>query len=163
MDTEKRVNIYNFSGKHPEDSVKTRPHTTPRERLFAQFVAQGMDYVEAYMSAFKTNTPAYAKESAGLLLRQERIKTAMKAELKPVLKQLGINDTFVLSGIKEVAETGERDSDRLRALFELADILEMKETKKEITAIGGAVFKGFLPEDAEVIEDRKDLLGDGDA
>ena len=163
MDTEKRVNIYNFSGKHPEDHVKERKYLTPREGLFAQFVAQGMEYTDAYLSAFKTNSPVHAKASAGLLLKQERIKTAMKAELKPVLKNLGIDDNFVLSGIKEVAANGDKDSDKLKALFELADILEMKETRKEITAIGGAVFKGFLPEDAEVVQERKNMLGEGDA
>ena len=88
----------------------------------------------------------------------------MKQELKPVLAKLGIDDTMVLQGIRDVAVDGDKDSDRLKALFELADILEIKETKKEITAIGGAVFRGFLPEDTEVIEERKQILeGDTDA
>ena len=96
-------------------------------------------------------------------IKQERIKTAMKESIKPVLQKLGIDDTLVLAGIRDVAVNGEKDSDKLKALFELADILEIKETKKEITAIGGAVFKGFLPQDTETIEERKDLLGDGNA
>ena len=82
----------------------------------------------------------------------------MKAELKPVLAQLGIDNNLVLEGIKQIAVSGDKDSDRLKALFELADILEIKETRKEITAISGAVFKGFLPEDTEVLDDRKQLL-----
>jgi len=65
---------------------------------------------------------------------------------------------MVLQGIRDVALSGEKDSDKLKALFELADILEIKETKKELTAIGGAVFKGFLPEDSTVLDDRKQLL-----
>ena len=163
MDTERRANIYSFSGKHPEDSVKTRARLTVRERLFALFVSQGMEHIEAYSKAFHSKSKDYAKGSAALLLKQERIRTAMKTELKPVLEKLNIDSSFVLSGIKDIASSGEKDSDKLKALFELADILGLKETQKEITAIGGAVFKGFLPEDAEVIEDRKELLGEGDA
>ena len=163
MDTDRRENIYNLSGKSPYSSVKEREQLTPKEELFAQFVAQGMKATDAYLQAFDAKSKDYAHTSAGLLLKQERIKTAMKESIKPVLKQLGIDDTMVLSGIKDVAINGEKDSDKLKALFELADILEIKETKKEITAIGGAVFKGFLPEDAEVIQERKDLLGDGNA
>ena len=40
----------------------------------------------------------------------------------------------------------------------MADILEMKESKKEITAIGAAMFKGFLPENTEIIEERKKMI-----
>lgn len=87
----------------------------------------------------------------------------MKAEIKPVLEKLGIDDSMVLQGIRDIALTGDKDADRLKALFELADILEIKETKKEVTAIGGAVFKGFLPEDAKTVEDRSHLLGEKDA
>ena len=65
---------------------------------------------------------------------------------------------FVLTGIKQVAQAGEKDADRLRALFELADILEMKESTKEITAIGAAMFKGFLPENTEMLEERKKMI-----
>ena len=163
MDTDRRDNIYNLSGKSPQNSVKDREDITPKEELFAQFVAQGVKATEAYLTAFDAKSKSYAKASAGLLLKQERVKTAMKESLKPVLQKLGINADMVLSGIKEVAMNGEKDSDKLKALFELGDILEIKETKKEITAIGGAVFKCFLPEDAEKIEHRKAMLGDGNA
>lgn len=159
MDTDKRGNIYNLSGKSPYESVKDRTTLTPKEQLFAQFVSQGMHATDAYLNAFDAKSKSYAHASAGLLLKQERVKTAMKESLKPVLQKLGIDDTMVLSGIKDVAINGEKDSDKLKALFELADILEIKETKKEIAAIGGAVFKGFLPQDTEVIEERIDLLG----
>ena len=158
MDCDKRENIYNISGKSPYTQTIERKEVTHKERLFAQFISQGMERAEAYLRAFDTKDRHYAQAQAGLLLKQERVRTVMKEELKPVLANLGINDNFVLQGIKQIAESGDKDSDRLKALFELADILEIKETKKEITAIGGAVFKGFLPEDTGVIEERKQLL-----
>ena len=163
MDTDRRDNIYNLSGKTPQDSIKDRSTLTPKEQLFAQFVAQGMETTDAYLTAFTAKSRSYAHASAGLLLKQERVRTAMKESLKPVLQALGIDDTMVLSGIKEVATKGEKDSDKLKALFELADILEMKDTRKEITAIGGAVFKGFLPEDTSIVEERSEMLGENNA
>ena len=164
MDCDKRENIYNISGKSPYTQTIEREKITQREQLFAQFVAQGMERAEAYLRAFNTKNRQHAHVQAGLLLKQERVRTVMKEELKPVLAKLGINDTMVLQGIKDVAVSGDKDSDKLKALFELADILELKETKREITAIGGAVFKGFLPEDTAVIQERKQLLeGDSDA
>tara|TARA_Y100000310_G_scaffold236578_1_gene239780 strand:- start:2123 stop:2869 length:747 start_codon:yes stop_codon:yes gene_type:complete len=158
MDCEKRDNIYNISGKSLYSQTVNREAITQKERLFAEFVSQGMERTEAYLRAFTTKSRHHAQAQAGLLLKQERVRSVMKAELKPVLAKLGINDTMVLQGIKDVAVSGEKDSDKLKALFELAAILEIKETRKEITAIGGAVFKGFLPEDAEVLDDRKQLL-----
>jgi len=158
MDCEKRENIYNISGKSLYSQTVNREHITQKEQLFAEFVSQGMERTEAYLRAFTTKDKHYAQAQAGLLLKQERVRSVMKAELKPVLAKLGIDDTMVLEGIKDVAVSGEKDSDKLKALFELADILEIKETRKEITAIGGAVFKGFLPEDAERLDDRKQLL-----
>ena len=166
MDCDKRENIYNISGKSPYTQTIERKEVTHKERIFASFIAEGMERTEAYLRAFTTKSRqhAHAQAQAGLLLKQERVRTVMKEELRPVLAKLGINDTMVLSGIKDVAVSGEKDSDKLKALFELADILEIKETKREITAIGGAVFKGFLPADTEVIGERKQLLdGEQDA
>ena len=162
MDCDKRENIYNISGKSPYTQTIERKEVTHRERVFAQFITQGMERTEAYLRAFETQSKHHAHVQAGLLLKQERVRTVMKEELKPVLAKLGINDTLVLQGIKDVAVSGEKDSDKLKALFELADILELKETKREITAIGGAVFKGFLPEDTGRLEERKQLLENKD-
>ena len=158
MDCEKRENIYNISGKSPYTQTVERKEVTHRERLFAEFISQGMERAEAYLRAFNTKDNHYAHVQAGLLLKQERVRTVMKAELKPILAKLGIDNSLVLEGIKQIAVSGDKDSDKLKALFELADILELKETHKEITAIGGAVFKGFLPEDTVRLDDRKQLL-----
>ena len=158
MDCDKRENIYNISGKSPYTQTVERTEVTHKERVFASFISEGMERTEAYLRAFDTKSRHHAHAQAGLLLKQERVRTVMKEELRPVLAKLGINDNMVLQGIRDVALSGEKDSDKLKALFELADILEIKETKKEITAIGGAVFKGFLPEDSTVLDDRKQLL-----
>jgi len=158
IDTDRRENIYTVSGKRsPLNTLKERENITPREAMFAQFVAMGMDKVEAYLRSYETDDKTYAKMQANILVRTERIKTALKEELKPLLKKLKIDEEFVLSGIKDIAALGDKDSDKLKALLELSDVLEMKEKKKEITAIGGAVFKGFLPEQTEVVTEKPKL------
>ena len=163
MDCDRRDNIYNISGKHPTAQIIERNILTQKEQMFAQFMSVGMKGAEAYLRAFDTESKHYAHAQAGLLLKQERIRTAVKEELKPVLKALNINNAVVLEGIRDIALGGEKDTDKLKALFELADILEIKETKKEITAIGGAVFKGFLPDHTEVLGERKELIEENDA
>lgn len=158
MDTDRRENIYTVSGKRSSvDTLKDRENVTPREALFAQFIAMGMDKVDAYLRSYDTDDKSYAKMQANILVRTERIKAALKEELKPILKKLKINEEFVLSGIKEIAALGDKDSDKLKALLELSDVLDMKEKKREITTIGAAVFKGFLPEEAEIVNDRLNL------
>ncbi len=49
MDTDRRDNIYNLSGKTPQASVKDRKDATPKEQLFAQFVSQGMKATDALL------------------------------------------------------------------------------------------------------------------
>ena len=158
MDTDRRENIYTVSGKRsPVDTLKDRENITPREAMFTQFIAMGMDKVDAYLRSYSTDDKTYAKMQANILVRTERIKTALKEELKPLLKKLQIDEEFVLSGIKDIAALGVKDSDKLKALLELSEVLEMKEKKREITAIGGAVFKGFLPEQTEIVTENPKL------
>lgn len=155
MDVEKKANIYTVSGKRsPVDTLKDRKNMTPREVMFTQYIAMGMDKVEAYLRSYDTEDKTYAKMQANILVRTERIKTALKEELKPLLKKLQIDEELVLTGIREIATLGDKDSDKLKALLELSDVLEMKETKKEITAIGATVFKGFLPEHTEIVTEK---------
>jgi hypothetical protein len=146
MDTEKRTNIYSLSGKTNEQSLKTRKQLTINETLFAQHLTRGVSPEDAYLKVYRTNNKKYAKLQAGILVKSERIKKAMKEELKPVLKELGISPELVLAGIRDIATNEEaKHSDKLKALFELGEILELKETNK-VTEVTGALFQGFQPE-----------------
>lgn len=75
MDCDKRENIYNISGKSPYRQTIEREDATLREQLFAQFIAMGLERTEAYLRAFETKSRAHAHAQAGLLLKQERVKT----------------------------------------------------------------------------------------
>ena len=146
MDTERRDNIYCLSGKYAKESVKNRTKITSNEILFAHHLTKGLSPEDAYIKSFRTKSRKYAKIQASVLVKTSRIRKAMKEELKPVLVALGIEPELVLSGIKDIATDPEaKHSDKLKALFELGEILELKETNK-VTEVTGALFQGFQPE-----------------
>ena len=101
MDTSKRTNIYSFGGeKNPDDILIDRKDLTKTESIFVLYLAQGLKPQEAYLKAFPTNNVGYAKEKSADLVRTKRVITAMKEELKPVLEELGVNEEYILKGIK---------------------------------------------------------------
>ena len=159
IDASKRENIYSFSGRKVDDVVLTRRNLNNFEAVFVAYIAKGMDATEAYLKAFPTNSPGYAKMKSSKLLKMERIKTAMKEELKPVLEELGINEKFVLETIKGVINSTDKDETRLKALFKLADIMDMEDKNQtKITQVTGALFKGFSEEMIEEAERPKEII-----
>jgi hypothetical protein len=145
LDTSKRVNIYSFGGNIDRDQrLEDRKGLSSREEVFVQYIASGMDVRMAYLKAFPTNDPHYAGLRAGQLIKTKRIKTAMKEELKPVLEELGIDETTIIGGINSIARSSEKDETKLKALFKLADIMDLEDKNKtSVTQISGAVFSGF--------------------
>ena len=144
FDTEKRRNIYSISGdKTSEEVIANRANLTPREEVFVQNLASGMDMTTAYLRAYKTDSNKYAEIRAGLLIKTERIKKAMRKELKPILKKLDIDEELVLEGIKTIATSAEKDSDKLKALLELGEVLNIKDTGSKVQEISGVSFSGF--------------------
>ena len=159
MDTSKRPNIYSFGGsKSPDTILLDRENLTKAESVFVLYLSQGLRPEEAYLRAFPTNNIGYAKEKSGSLVKTERIKTAMKEELKPVLEELGVNEEYILKGIKSEAETAEKSDTRLKALFKLSDIMDLEDkSQTKVTQISGAVFKGFGENSLEEIKRPKEI------
>ena len=124
-----------------------RKELSKNEALFTSYISTGMSPQEAYMKAYPTNDPGYAKMKSGQLIKTERVRTAMKEELKPIMDELGISDSFVLKGIKETALNGEKEDIRLRALFKLGDILDLEDKgATKVTNVTGIGFQGFTSE-----------------
>jgi hypothetical protein len=68
----------------------------------------------------------------------------MKEELKPVLEEIGIDEKSILEGIYSIALASTKDDTKLKALFKLADIMDMEDKNKtQVTQLTGAVFQGF--------------------
>ena len=153
MDTSKRDNIYSFSGKDRQDVLLDRTTLSQSEELFVQYLASGMSAQDAFLKAFPTNNPGYAKVKAYNLFQTKRVRTAMKKELEPVMEELGIDDRLVLSGIKAEALSADKADTRLKALFKLADILDLEEKNTTKTQqVTGAVFQGFTDEMLEPVK-----------
>ena len=154
MDTSRRVNIYTFGGsKSSEDILLDRTTLTRCELVFVQFLASGMSPKEAYLKAFPTKNLNYASVKSSHLMRTERIYTAMKEELKPVCEELGIDPKSVLEDIQYASKNSEKEDVRLRALFKLADILDLEDKNQtKVTQVSGALFQGFTPEQLESAE-----------
>tara|TARA_R110002167_G_scaffold208077_1_gene412137 strand:+ start:1784 stop:2506 length:723 start_codon:yes stop_codon:yes gene_type:complete len=161
MDTDRRPNIYSFGGyDSPEEVVANRRKMTANEELFVQYVSAGLPPEEAYVKSFPTNNKAYARMKAVSLIRTERIKTAMKEELKPVLEELGINETSVLSNINNIALSSEKDETRLKALFKLSDIMDLEDkSSAKVQQITGVQFQGFDDTMLDTIERPKEIDG----
>ena len=158
MDTSKRENVWSISGKNTEKIIFDRKTLTKREIVFVQFIARGVSLQDAYLNAFDTNNPRYALEQSAKLMKTERVMTAMKEELKPVLKELNIDDKSVLKGIKRVAENSEKDETKLKALFKLSDILDLEDkTQTKVTQLSGAVFQGFAENVLEEVQRPKEI------
>jgi hypothetical protein len=145
MDTSRRLNIYSFGGGRLADDVLIeRENLSKLEQVFVVYLASGFNPQDAYMKAYPTNDPGYAKFKSAQLVKTSRIRTAMKEELKPVLEELDIDEKFILNNIKEVILSSEKDDTRLKALFKLADIMDMEDkTKTNTTTLAVGAFKGF--------------------
>lgn len=161
MDTDRRPNIYSFGGyASPEEVVANRRKMTANEELFVQYVSAGLSPEESYVKAFPTNNKAYARMKAVSLIKTERIKTAMKEELKPVLEELGINETTIISNINNIALSSEKDETRLKALFKLSDIMDLEDKNTaKVQQITGVQFQGFDDKMLDTAERPKKIDG----
>ena len=82
----------------------------------------------------------------------------MKEELKPFLEKLDLDEFYVLSNIKEVIDSTGKDDTKLKALFKLADIMDMEDKNRtQVTSMTGALFQGFTPEKLEEVERPKEV------
>jgi len=119
-----------------------------------------MDLRGAYLKAFPTNNPHYAGMRAGQLFKTSRVRSKMKEELKPYMESLGLDENYVLSNIKEVIDSCDKDDTKLKALFKLADIMDMEDKNTtKVTTVTGALFQGFTPEKLEEVERPKEITG----
>ena len=159
MDTDKRVNIYSFGGNStPEQAVNNRRKMTANEELFVLYMSQGLSLEDAYVKAFPTNNKRYARMKAVNLIKTERVKTAVKEELKPVLEELQIDERMVLEGIRVEAQTAEKADTRLKALFKLSDILDLEDKNStNVQQVTGIAFQGLTNDMIDAAERPKEI------
>ena len=159
MDTSRRLNLLGFGGsKSSADVLLDRTVLSKHEHLFVMYITTGMSAQEAYMKAFPTANPSYAKLKSAQLITTKRIKTAMKEELKPILQEIGVDEKTILENINSIAITSEKDETRLKALFKLSDIMDLEDKNKTtVTQVTGALFQGFKDKELLKAERPKEI------
>ena len=156
MDTDfsKHPNRYTFSQKikNPWSRVKDRTNCTNKEKIFATSVAVGKDAVSAYMKAFTEANRDKARKKAVVLLKQRRVMSEIEKTSKDIAKELGIDHTYILGSLKQLADTSEDQNIALQSLKELGKAIgTLGGVKKIETGIIG-MFQGFSPEELDVAQ-----------
>ena len=139
-------NIYSLS-RNENSAVHraNKPNLTKRERLFAKYVASGMNPTDAYLKVYPTEKEVYAKNQATILLKTERVSKLVSEEIKKSMLKAGIDEDYLLETAKTIVDKeSARDSDRLRALEMLMKIAGMFPKEKKTESL--AVFEGFTKE-----------------
>ena len=145
-------NIYSFSGKKV-DGFSDKP--TKGQFLFAQYVAQGVDVIEAYKKAYpKAKSELGIQHQVNKLLKVEHVKKMIKDEIQKCLNEEGVTAEWIIGRYKTIADLAERDSDKLRSLESLTKIAGMFETNDTKTE-QLTVFAGFTPEQLEEVKNGK--------
>ena len=159
LDASRRINIYSLGGHIERNQrLEERQNLSTREELFVHYISSGMDPRDAYVRAFPTNNPHYAGIRAGQLIKTSRVRSVMKEELQPYMEQLGLDEHYVLSNIKEVIDSCDKVDTKLKALFKLADIMDMEDKNRtQVTTVTGALFQGFTPDKLEEVERPKEI------
>ena len=159
LDTSRRLNIYSFGGsKSSADVLLDRTVLSKHEHLFVGYIVSGYAPQDAYIKAFPTNSPGYAKQRSAQLVKTKRIMTAMKEELKPILQEIGIDEKAILENINNIALTSQKDETRLKALFKLSDIMDLEDkSKTTVTQVSGALFQGFADKHLMEAERPKEI------
>jgi hypothetical protein len=161
MDTRKREDIYSFGGQKAKSRIIDKKNLSSYEEQFIMLMASGKSPEESYLQAYPTKNRKYAFEKSNTLVKTERIRTAMKEELKPVLEELGISEEYILKTIKELIYSTEKDDTRLKALFKLADIMDLEDKNStKVTQVTGALFQGFTNKELEGVERPKEIEGE---
>jgi hypothetical protein len=145
-------NIYSFSGKRVD---RFSDRKTKGQFLFAQYVAQGFDVIDAYKRAYPR-----AKNELGIhrqvnkLLKVEHVQKMIRDEIQNCLNEEGVTAEWIIGRYKTIADLAERDSDKLRSLESLtkiAGLFDTNDTKTEQLT----VFAGFTPEQLEEVKNGK--------
>ena len=152
IDGEIADDIYRFTKSKKRRNIRiNEKNPNGREIIFAKYVANGMPPEQAYLKLYKTNNSQYSKNASTALLKTTRVKKLISEETKKMLGEVGIDEEYLLSKIKEIIEGMEsRDSDKLRALEMMMKVAGMFPNDKKTESL--TVFQGFSREQLQQLD-----------
>jgi|TARA_R110002051_G_scaffold19567_2_gene54382 hypothetical protein len=151
-------NIYTFSGTNEYRRFMQKTSANSKEYLFAQYVASGVEPIDAYLKTYSTENKRYAANQANRLLQTERVQTMVKEEIQSALEEEGISHNYLIKRFKEVVDNGERDGDVLRSLESLSKISGLMDSQESESKQQLTVWSGFSPEQLKSVEGEIPLL-----
>ena len=126
--------------------------------LFARCIATDLcingsyDPIKAYKEAYPdADNERYIKERTTKLLKTETISKMIDKQIDEILNEEGATHSFLIKKYKTLADGGETDNAKLKALDSLAKIsglFDLREKKSEQVTI----WAGFTPEQLEEVK-----------
>ena len=144
--------IYSFSGTYKAQREYSRNKMNGKEFMFAQYVASGLNAIEAFKKAYPAaKSENYIKLKSQQILKKEKVQQMVKEEIKNILQDEGVTPEWLIARYKDIAELAERDGDKLRSLESLSKISGLFDTEKKQEQL--TVWSGFSSEQMEAIKD----------
>ena len=139
------------------------------KRMFAKYVANGIEPVEAYLKANpRTKSMNYAQTKTKILLRSKKVRQLIDKETEILLSDIGITNRYLLEEAKAIIDKPKaRDGDKLRALETLMKISGLLNAEKKTDTIAMIQeFTGFSRDklmafEAGALPDTKKQLTNG--
>lgn len=118
---EEREDRYTLGGK------RSNPvRITKRLRVFCALWAMSGDAIESYKHAYPTaNDEGYIESRVNHVTQAACVQDEMKKHLREIAARVGVDEEYIMSKFKVLADAAEKDSDKLRALENLAKILDI--------------------------------------
>ena len=150
-------NIYTMSGTNRAKEDYRNRGCNSKELMFARYIADGivrktgLSTTDAYKLAFPdAKSESYIKRQATSLRKKERVDNMINEQIEEVLSEEGVTSNYLIERYKTLADGGETDNAKLKALDSLSKIKGLfdRETKKEQVTI----WAGFSPEQLEGVK-----------
>ena len=78
----------------------------------------------------------------------------VKEEIKKILQEEGVTPEWIIGIYRNIADLSDRDTDRLKAVKDLATIAGLFDTDKKQEQL--TVFQGFTPQQLEALQNGKE-------
>ena len=78
----------------------------------------------------------------------------VKEEIKKILEEEGVTAEWIIGKYRDIADLSDRDTDRLKAVKDLATIAGLFDTDKKQEQL--TVFQGFTPQQLEALQNGKE-------
>ena len=163
------TDIWRFSRKNWYES-SLYGNLSNSKRIFAKYVASGLEPVDAYMKAYsRTKDREYAKKRTTLFLKSKKVRHLIDKEIELLLSDTGITKSYLLEKTKDIVDDrNSRDSDKMRAIEVLMKISGLLSTEKRTDSIALIQeFTGFSKEKlnafkAGVLPEPSDMTANGE-